>query len=269
MTAFNSITSERDGGVLTVKIRPMRETLTKDPPDDAHRELGLFFDSVRTDPAVRVIVLTGEKDGEFCVPPAAKHYAKTPTRLRTPGGQWSTFTGIVHTIQVMTELETPIVARVNGDALGFGQSLVFASDLIVAREDARISDLHMAMGTVPNGEGDLIGGKVAQAPGDGAGALIPAFMAPPLAKEYLMLSRVRTAAELARDHLINYAVPASQLDQATDKLVAELLERPTYALGWTKRIVNRRVAAHLNVGLDAAAAYEMVTILHGAQAESQ
>ena len=48
----------------------------------------------------------------------------------------------------MAEIEKPIVARVNGDAIGFGQSLMFASDIIVAREDVRIADMHMGMGEV-------------------------------------------------------------------------------------------------------------------------
>jgi enoyl-CoA hydratase/carnithine racemase len=172
--------------------------------------------------------------------------------------------GLVHTMQTMIELEIPIVARVNGDAFGFGQSLMFACDIIVAREDAQISDIHLAMGDVTSAEGRQIGPPQGTVPGDGAGALLPLYMSPALAKEYLMLSRVRTGAEraeLASAGLINYAVPASRLDEVTDSLVRELLARPPHALGWTKRIVNRGLAAQANLTLDASAAYEMINFL--------
>jgi enoyl-CoA hydratase/carnithine racemase len=98
-------------------------------------------------------------------------------------------------------------------------------------------------------------------PGDGGGALAPLFFSPPLAKEALMLGRRFTAPELVELGAINYAVPASQLDAKADELVQALLRRSSYALAWTKRIANRRVAEQLNMALDAGAAYEMVNFL--------
>ena len=96
-----------------------------------------------------------------------------------------------------------MIARVNGDAVGFGQSLMLGCDIIVAREDARIADMHMAMGDVAP-----YGPPFAIVPGDGAASLIPLYMAPPLAKEYLMLGKEYSAKQLAEMHMINYAVPA-------------------------------------------------------------
>jgi enoyl-CoA hydratase/carnithine racemase len=163
----------------------------------------------------------------------------------------------------MMDLEIPIIARVNGDAIGFGQSLMLACDLIVAREDARIPDVHLSLGEIRSADDSgVVGPQFGTAPGDGAGALIPLYMSPPLAKEYLMLSRVRTGAEMAGAGVINRAVPMSELDAAVNELVAGLLARPPYAIGWTKRIVNSRVRAQLNRSLDASAAYEMLNFVH-------
>jgi enoyl-CoA hydratase/carnithine racemase len=184
-------------------------------------------------------------------------------RLVTPQGQWTTFMGLIHTHQTMIDLEIPIVARVNGDAIGFGQSLMFACDLIVAREDARITDVHLAMGEIRSADGGAsVGPRFGTAPGDGAGALVPLYMSPAVAKEYLMLSRVRTPAELAAAGIINRAVSPDDLDEVTNGMVRELLARPPYALGWTKRLVNQRVRDQLNRTLDASVAYEMCNFLH-------
>ena len=81
-----------------------------------------------------------------------------------------------------------------------------------------------------------------------------------------MLGRVFTAQELADMHLINGVVPAEELDAHVAHVVERLLQRPAYALAWTKRVVNRAVVDQLNRTLDAGVGYEMVTFL---QAERQ
>ena len=70
---------------------------------------------------------------------------------------------------------------------------MFASDIIVAREDARIADMHMGMGEV-----EPFGPPYGIVPGDGGAALVPLYMTPARAKEYLMLARAYGAGELAR-----------------------------------------------------------------------
>lgn len=76
-----------------------------------------------------------------------------------------------------------------------------------------------------------------------------------------MLGKRFTAQELAERGIVNYAVPEAELDAKVDEIVQALLRRSSYALAWTKRIANRRVADQLNLTLDASAAYEMVNFL--------
>ena len=68
-------------------------------------------------------------------------------------------------------------------------------------------------------------------------------------------------AELARLGLINYAVPAAELDAKVDDIVQRLLQKSAYALARTKRLLNRRVVDQLNLTLDASVGYEMVNWL--------
>ena len=84
--------------------------------------------------------------------------------------------GIVRCYMTMAEIEKPIVARVNGDAIGLGQSLMFGCDIIVAREDAKISDVHLGMGTVvPTGADGPVGPAFGRRPRRWRGGSDPAL----------------------------------------------------------------------------------------------
>ncbi|MBI2912219.1 MAG: enoyl-CoA hydratase/isomerase family protein [Chloroflexi bacterium] len=258
MKDYKTLTVEQEGQVATV-------TLLASPREagaNGHWELGSLFSDLREENSIRVIVLTGEGD-QFKVPGPKRVY-DSPERAANHADHkwaWHTFTGIIRCHQAMAEIEKPIVARVNGGAIGFGQSVLVSCDFIIAREDALIMDHHMGgTFTFDYGQGPELGGHDwANVPGDGGAALIPLLMSPYKAKEYLMLAQPYTAGELARMGIINYAVPASELDAKVQDIVRRLLQRGAYALARTKRLVNRRVVEHLNLVLDAAAAYEMVT----------
>lgn len=246
---------EKDGHVATIRI--FRPKDLERGTADLHWELGEIFSALRGDKGVRAVILTGSED-LFYAPRDRQFYEthKGSEYLTKPTKAWETFTGIVRTHMAMAELEKPIVARVNGHAVGFGSSLVLACDFIVAVKDATIVDMHLGMGEVPEG-----GPSFGVVPGDGGAALVPLFMPPTMAKEYLMLAKRYKASELRDRGIVNYAVEEEDLDAKVDDLVAGLLRRPSYALAWTKRVVNRHLVNQLNMTLDAGAAYEMVNFL--------
>jgi enoyl-CoA hydratase/carnithine racemase len=209
---------------------------------------------LRTDNSVRVVVIAGERDGTFLAPEpipdeGGGHFKQDSVRL------WKASTAIVRMHEAMAELDRPIIAKVNGDVIGLGPSIMYAADLIVAREDARIADNHLGMGEV-----EPYLSRHGVLPGDGGTALAPLFMSPARAKEFLMLAREDTAADLARRGVINYAVPAAELDALVESLVERLLRRPAYALAWTKRVANKHVVDQLHRTLDAGIAYELVNM---------
>jgi enoyl-CoA hydratase/carnithine racemase len=255
---YGTLRIERRDQVAVVHMFNLTDAIKRGATLNFHWEIGLALSQLRDAQDVRVVILTGAVDGEFMVAPRTDTYEE-PAAIgghNHPKGSWKVFNGIIRAHQALTEMEKPVVARVNGDAAGFGQSLMFGCDLIVAREDARIADLHMGMGDVAP-----YGPPFALVPGDGGASLIPLYMTPPLAKEYLMLAKEYSGRELADMGMINYAVPLEELDTEVDRLVGKLLEKPALALAWTKRAVNRRIAAQHNLTLDAAAAYEMVNFL--------
>jgi enoyl-CoA hydratase len=264
MREYKAIEIVKKDLVATITILTRRKAGTVREKPQIHPELGSAFNELREDNSIRVIVLTGS-DGRFHLAPLKESYInnESSARFNEPANMWNTHLGIMRCHQAMAEIEKPIVAKVNGDAIGFGQSLAFASDIIIAREDARFMDHHMSGVFKANYSGEIKEGghDFSSVPGDGGAALIPLYMSPPKAKEYLMLAKPYTALELAKMGLINYAVPASQLDAKVDEIVSQLLERGAYALAWAKRVANRRVVDQLNMTLDAGQAYEMLVWL--------
>jgi enoyl-CoA hydratase len=243
--------------VARILIRRPAEEMAQGRRADPHWELYEIFNQLRLDNSVRVVMMSGVRDGEFWVPvpPAADggagHMRQNSKRL------WKASTAIVRLHQTMAELDRPIVAKVNGDALALGSSIMFSCDLIVAREDARIADTHLGMGEVEPYRSSMTVGVL---PGDGGASLLPLVMSPYKAKEYLMLAREYTGADLAQMGIINAAVPAERLDDEAERLVAALLRRPAFALAWTKRVANKHVVDQLNHTLDPAIAYELVNM---------
>jgi enoyl-CoA hydratase len=250
-SSFVSVSVSCVDQVATVGIVPYGPGLES---RDRHWELGELFSRMRNDDSIRVVVLTGQGD-DFLVPARSRPGA---TRSYTdPQAAWRIFTGLIRCHESMALMEKPIVAKVNGNAIGLGANLVFASDLIVASTEARIADHHLAMGEMPGV--DVAFGVV---PGDGGLARMPSIMTPARAKEYLMLAREFTATELEAMGAVNYAVAPEELDSRVEEMVAALLRRPAYSLAWTKRLANKAIIAQLHSVLDAGAAYEMVDFFH-------
>ena len=94
--------------------------------------------------------------------------------------------------------------------------------------------------------------------GDGGAVFAPLKMPLALAKEYLMLARPFTAKELAAMGVVNYAVPAAELDAKTAEIAARLIKRNAYALAFTKRVLNKQALASFAMVHDAALGYEFL-----------
>jgi enoyl-CoA hydratase len=147
------------------------------------------------------------------------------------------------TLETMVSMEKPIIAKVNGDAVGIGATLVFFCDLVIANEDAYISDSHIALHHLS----PHLARGIGVVPGDGGAIGWPLQMSLFKAKEYLMLGRPVKARELADIHVINWAVPAAELDARVAEIVGELLEHPAWALAWSKLVLNKHVKDRLNL----------------------
>ncbi|MDW5596402.1 enoyl-CoA hydratase-related protein [Conexibacter stalactiti] len=187
-----------------------RATVTLDRPavlnalDGEHaRELERTWGELERDERVRVVVLTGAGERAFCV--GADMKAGDPDgvdylRARSAHGfgAISTRAGFPH----------PLVARVNGHALGGGFEMVLGCDLAVAVEEATFGLPEALVGRVPL---------------DGGVALLAGALPPKVARELLLSGRRMAADEALAHGLVNRVVTRDQLDAAVDELVARLL----------------------------------------------
>lgn len=256
-STFEAIAVDYDGSVATVKlpgIKRRAEAIARGTRANEYRgELAEVLDRLRYDDDVRVIVVTGEEDGVFLTSGGAipflmddgpdRGYARIDTLF-------DDFMNIIRHTQLLVEMEKPIIAKVNGEAWGPGQSIMFSCDIIVADETARVGDSHMAFDELE----PMVERRV-YPPSDGGAVFAPLCLSPNIAKEYLMLGRVFTAAELAQLGVINYAAPLSDLDDIVDGLVERLLKRPPEILALTKRLANRNVVDQMNRTLDTGIGY--------------
>ncbi|MBI2816073.1 MAG: enoyl-CoA hydratase/isomerase family protein [Acidobacteria bacterium] len=269
LVASNAVASQagstpaKEYKTMTVTKKGQVATITLDLAYEGggHRgwALGEVFDDLRVDNSVRVIVLTGEKDGIFGTSPTVQNPNTTRAENVSlddySATEWRTFQGIVHSYEAMVAIEKPIVARWNGDAEGYNGNLLFACDIVVAREDAVYGDHHLGPLLIPSHSGPINSNEV---PGDGGCVWLPIHMSPFMAKETLMLAKPHTAKELAQMGIINHAVPAAQLDKTVNDIVERLLQRPAYALAWTKKVINQHYVDRMNLALNTSGAYEMV-----------
>jgi enoyl-CoA hydratase/carnithine racemase len=257
MSDYNLLNILRDRQVATIELKRI-EKFAREGQGEGKRggsqraaEVGRALHELRDDKTVRVIVITGKED-VFTIPPSSYgHHGN-------PGGDWDIMNGVTRAVEAMCTIEKPVIAKLNGHAVGFGANLVLACDFIVAREDAIIADHHMSAGELFI-DGEMKGSaEHCMVTGDGGAVFAPLKMPVNIAKEYLMLARPFTARELAAMGVVNYAVPASELDAKTAEIAERLLRRNAYALAFTKRILNKQAMAAFNLVHDAALGYEFL-----------
>jgi 2-(1,2-epoxy-1,2-dihydrophenyl)acetyl-CoA isomerase len=138
----------------------------------------------------------------------------------------------------LREMPKPVVAAVNGPAVGIGCSLALAADLIVAAESAYFLLAFVNIGLVPDG---------------GSTAFLPARIGYARAAEMAMLGERVPAAQALDWGLINRVVPDEGLEGAGEALLQLLAKGPTTSYAGAKQLLNRRMYAGLAEQLQAEA----------------
>jgi enoyl-CoA hydratase/carnithine racemase len=279
--AVRGVEIERRGPVGWILINDYQATVEAgaEDPDTigVHDGVGLALDELRWDRSVRVVVLTGAQDGEFYRFSRRSHWDDPRFRGRLDPAGWYAGAANAPTEapegpdivrrpdahEMLELIEKPVVARVNGDAIGFGQSLLYSCDLIIAREDAKIAWGHTGLGEIVDSDGEERGFPWPMTPSYGMAALL--YMPPAKAREWLMLSKVYTAREMADMNLFNYAVPMDELDAKVDEIVQALLARPPWVLARTKRVATQHLRQQNLLAEQLSSAYGLLDLWqHGA-----
>jgi len=184
----------------------------------AIRQIVAALEAAATDDALRVVHLTG-RGADFCSGADWVASNANRTRPRTGGLQRRTKLQAHRVIELLREIQLPVVCGVRGYAAGLGFQLALAADFTIAAESACFWEPFIERGFSADG---------------GASWLLPRLVGVARAKELLLLGRKLSGAEAAAWGLIHRAVPDAELDAATAALVEQLGRGPTVAIGLTK-----------------------------------
>jgi len=212
---FAEITYQEDGPV---------GTLTLNRPQDGNmftplmcHEIRDCINAVRRETRTRVLVITGAGDRFFCI--GGRKEGMEDTLL---------YAGVLPTLEMyesIDRLQKPVIASVNGFAVGGGNVLQMVCDLTIAKENAVFRQVGPMMGSFDAGYGtwyleDLVGKK--------------------RAKEMWYRNPKISAREALEWGLINQVVPDAELAEATKKMALEIADRGAFALASIKAAFNAR-----------------------------
>ena len=152
----------------------------------------------------------------------------------------------------LLSMETPIIAKVNGPAVGLGCSIALFCDIVIATPDAIFSDPHVSVGLVA---------------GDGGALLWPQLIGFARARRYLLTGDAITGTDATAMGLITETADAADLDAVVAAWGQRLLAQPEHALRWTKVSINAGLKVIANAVLDSSAGFENVTQIMPAHRE--
>ena len=224
---YENISFDRTEGVLTVTLN--RPNALNATDEHLHRELSQVFADIARDKETRAVILTGAGSA-FCAGGDLKH------GLSMNRDQTDAMVEEGHKIIMdILEVPQPMIAAVNGYAMGLGATLALFGDIVEASEDAVCSDPHVVAGYVA---------------GDGGAAIWPWLIGANNAKEFLMTGDRLTAAEAKDIGLIRHVVPAPELMAVAQSKAARLASGPRMAIEGTKMTINRLLRQAVDATLD-------------------
>lgn len=207
--------------VIRMRLERRMNSLEKALRDELKHHLQLFSSNAKS----HVAVLTGAGKA-FCAggslraleegmkAVAAVDYMKDVSEL----------------VVAITALEKPVIASVNGAAVGAGFSLALACDLVIASCDAKFAMTFMKVGLIPD-----LGGLY----------FLPRIVGLHKAKELIFTAKTLSATEAFEMGLVNHVVAAEDLDAFTLKLAGEIAQGPMKAIALTKSMISKSLQLSL------------------------
>ncbi len=227
MSEFETIRCEvREGiAVVTVQRPQVLNALNR----QAVAELGQAFLRLRDDPAIGGVILTGSGEKAFV---AGADIGEIQA-LDTPSGREFALAG-QRVFSRIEGLGKPVIAAVNGFALGGGCELALACTLRLASPNAKLGQPEVKLGVIP---------------GFGGTQRLPRLVGPAAALDLLLTGRTVTAEEALSMGLVQRVVPQDQLLAEAEKLLREILANAPLAVRLCMEAVQRGAALPLGDAL--------------------
>ena len=219
-------------GLLTInrpeKMNAISQELTA--------ELSLLLDEIENDDELRVIVITGAGDKAFVAGADINELVDRDARLgrRVSRERQEIFSRIEN-------LHVPVIAAVNGYALGGGLELALACSIRICSEKAQFGAPEVKLGIIP---------------GDGGTQRLPRLVGQGRAMEMIITGDFIDAQEAYRIGLVNKVFPPEKLKEEAMELAKKIASRPPLAVRYAKEAVNRSQEG------DSASGFALESYLH-------
>ena len=222
----NTLYEKRDGMATITINRPQAMNALN---DETVQELLLRLEDAEKDENVRVIVITGAGEKAFCAgldlkPMRDINVIKAVEMSRR--GQKLTL--------AIEEVGKPVIAAINGYALGGGLELAMACDIRIVSEKARIGQPEVNVGLIP---------------GWGGTQRLPRLVGKGIAKELIFTGKMIDAKTAERIGLINVVVPPDELMSTVEELTKVIMSKPPIAIRLAKELINSSIETDQGTGL--------------------
>jgi 2-oxoglutaroyl-CoA hydrolase len=214
---------DEPGGVVTITLDdPAKMNRV---PLAARGQLARLFGELANDDGVRFVVLTGAGENFTAGGDVAAFLDAEPEALSQ----------LAWNVAAPERFPKPVIARIQGYCLGVGLELALACDFRVAADDAQLGLPEVGLGMIPGSGGTQ---RLARLVGLGR------------AKDVVMRRRRIAAHEALAWGLVSEVVPPRDLDDAVERVIADLRDLSPLALRTAKRVLNHVYDAPLSIGLE-------------------
>jgi len=224
---FKNTLYEKNEGIATITIN--RPEALNALNHETINELLARVEDAENDENIKVIVIMGSRDRAFCTGADLKiMQGVSPvkgTELAKHGQ---------HLMNRIEALGKPVIAAINGYALGGGCELAMACDIRIAAENAQIGQPEINVGLIPCWGGTH---------------RLPRYVGKGVAKELILTGKRIDAKTAERLGLVNMVVPVDQLKAKVKELALELASKPPVAIKLSKMLINKSTEAHQEVDM--------------------
>ncbi len=210
---------------------------------ELHGEIVSLYTALCTTHDLGAVVITGAGRA-FCAGGDLEHISRGRTDAKVRSAQ---LTESVRLVREALSVRCPVIAAVNGPAVGLGATVALLADIVVMAESTFLADPHTQVGLVA---------------GDGGTIMWPLLVGPSRAKEFLMLG-TRIGAVRAYDlGLVNHVVPDGEVQARAREIADELALGPREAIAGTKLAVNAQLLRTVGEGMPLAISLEGLSWVH-------
>lgn len=222
----NTLYEKRDGKALITINRPAVLNVLN---EETIREILQELEDAEKDENVKIIVVTGTGEKAFCAGLDLKSVKDV-----SPLKMWE-LSRLLHKVTLAIEENSkPVIAAINGFALGGGLEVAMACDIRIASENARLGQPEVNVGLIPGGGGTQ---------------RLPRLVGKGLAKELIFTGKIIDAKTAEAIGLVNKVVASDKLMLTVDEIAKEIMSKPSVAIKLSKQLINASDEIDLRTGL--------------------